>query len=130
MNPTIGLGDKISIIDEVFKESISTVIKNFIKVLIEKNRFSAFKYIVMEYKHELDLINGLERVEVISAVEIKGEAKERLKKKLEEKLKKSVTLNFEQDPEIIAGLVIRIGDSVIDNSVRHKLEDLSKNMIK
>ena len=39
-------------------------------------------------------------------------------------------INFEQDSEIIAGLVIRIGDSVIDNSLRHKLEDLSKEMIK
>ena len=82
------------------------------------------------YEHELDLIKGLERVEVISAVEMKENAKNRLKQKLEEKLKKSVMINFEQDSEIIAGLVIRIGDSVIDNSLRHKLEDLSKEMIK
>ena len=82
------------------------------------------------YEHELDLIKGLERVEVISAVEMKEDAKNRLKQKLEEKLKKSVMINFEQDAEIIAGLVIRIGDSVIDNSLRHKLEDLSKEMIK
>ena len=61
---------------------------------------------------------------------MKEDAKNRLKQKLEEKLKKSVMINFEQDAEIIAGLVIRIGDSVIDNSLRHKLEDLSKEMIK
>ena len=61
---------------------------------------------------------------------MKEDAKNRLKQKLEEKLKKSVIINFEQDAEIIAGLVIKIGDSVIDNSLRHKLEDLSKEMIK
>ena len=129
-NPVIGIDDKKDIVDEIFKDSISLTVKNFVKVLIDKNRFSAFKYIVYAYEHELDLIKGLERVEVISAVEMKEDAKNRLKQKLEEKLKKSVMINFEQDAEIIAGLVIRIGDSVIDNSLRHKLEDLSKEMIK
>ena len=129
-NPVVGIDDKKDIVDEIFKDSISLTVKNFVKVLIDKNRFSAFKYIVYAYEHELDLIKGLERVEVISAVEMKEDAKNRLKQKLEEKLKKSVMINFEQDAEIIAGLVIRIGDSVIDNSLRHKLEDLSKEMIK
>lgn len=129
-NPIVGIDDKKDIVDTVFQNEISTTVKNFVKVLIEKNRFSAFKYIVYAYEHELDLINGIERVEVVSAVTMREEAKHRLKKKLEEKLKKSVLINFEQDPEIIAGLVIKIGDSVIDTSLRHKLEDLSKEMIK
>lgn len=129
-NPVVGIDDKKDIVDKVFADKISQTVKNFIKVLIDKNRFSAFKYIVYAYEHELDLIKGLERVEVISAVEMKQEAKERLQRKLEEKLKKSVIINFEQDAEIIAGLVIKIGDSVIDTSLKHKIEDLSKEMIK
>lgn len=129
-NPVVGIDDKKEIIDTIFQNEITVTVKNFVKVLIEKNRFSAFKYIVYAYEHELDLINGLERVEVVSAVTMREEAKHNLKKKLEEKLKKSVIINFEQDPEIIAGLVIKIGDSVIDTSLKHKLEDLSKEIIK
>jgi len=129
-NPVVGIDDKKDIIEKIFADKISKTIKNFLKVIIDKNRFSAFKYIVYAYEHELDLIKGLERVEVISAVEMKQEAKERLQRKLEEKLKKSVIINFEQDAEIIAGLVIKIGDSVIDTSLKHKIEDLSKEMIK
>ena len=129
-NPVVGKDDKKDIIESVFLDKISKTIKNFIKVLIDKDRFSAYKYIVYAYEKELDLIKGLERVEVISAVEMKQEAKERLQRKLEEKLKKSVIINFEQDAEIIAGLVIKIGDSVIDNSLRHKIDNLSKEMIK
>ena len=129
-NPVVGIDDKKDIVEQIFADKISTTVKNFVKVLIDKNRFSAFKYIVLAYEQELDLIKGLERVEVVSAVEMKQEAKERLQRKLEEKLKKSVIINFEQDAEIIAGLVIKIGDSVIDNSLRHKLDNLSKEMIK
>ncbi len=129
-NPVVGIDDKKDIVESVFADKISVTIKNFVKVLIDKNRFSAFKYIVFAYEKELDLIKGLERVEVVSAVEMKPEAKERLQRKLEEKLKKSVIINFEQDAEIIAGLVIKIGDSVIDNSLKHKIDNLSKEIIK
>ncbi len=129
-NPVVGIDDKKDIVETVFADKISATVKNFVKVLIDKNRFSAFKYIVFAYEKELDLIKGVERVEVVSAVEMKQEAKERLQRKLEEKLKKSVIINFEQDAEIIAGLIIRIGDSVIDNSLKHKIDNLSKEIIK
>ncbi len=129
-NPVVGIDDKKDIVEQIFSNKISATVKNFVKVLIDKSRFSAFKYIVLAYEQELDLIKGLERVNVVSAIEMKQEAKERLQRKLEEKLKKSVIINFEQDPEIIAGLIIKIGDSVIDNSLRHKIDNLSKEMIK
>ena len=59
-----------------------------------------------------------------------NEAQSKLKNKLEEKLKKNVVLDLVINPEIIAGLVIKMGDNVVDMSLKHKLEDLSKNIIR
>ena len=67
--------------------------------------------------------------EVISAVEISDDRKQKLVEKLQNKLQKTVIPNWNVDKDIIGGLIIRIGDDVVDNSLRNKLENLSKNII-
>jgi len=129
-NPLVSIEDKKEIIDKVFSSEINTLIINFLKVLVDKNRFFAFNEILESYNKSLDNINNISRIEVISAVKLTEEAKNKLKDKLEMKLKKNVVLDLNINPEIIAGLVIKMGDNVIDLSLKHKLEDLSKSIIK
>ncbi|MDD3436514.1 MAG: ATP synthase F1 subunit delta [Candidatus Gastranaerophilales bacterium] len=130
VNPLISIEDKKEIIEKVFSKEINVLIINFLKVLVDKNRFGAFEEVVNSYKKALDDINNITRVTVISAVEMTEEAKKKLKIKLEERLKKNVIPDFSINPDIIAGLVIKIGDNVVDMSLKHKLEDLSKNIIR
>ena len=127
-NPLISTEDKKEIIDKVFTGEIDGLVSNFLKVLIDKSRFSAFREILGSYNEVLDKINKLSRVKVVSAVGLSEDAKNRLKDKLENKLQKNVVLDWEIDSEIIAGLVIKMGDNIIDTSIKHKLEDLSKNI--
>lgn len=127
-NPLISTEDKKEIIEKVFSSEIDVLIVNFLKVLIDKNRFDAFEEVLNSYNKALDDINNISRIQVISAVEMSEESKTKLKIKLEEKLKKNVVLDLNINSEIIAGLVIRIGDNVIDMSMKHKLEDLSKSI--
>lgn len=129
-NPLTSVDDKKEIIEKVFSSEIDALIVNFLKVLVDKNRFSAFTEIFDAYNKYLDNINNISRVKVISAVEMPKEAESRLKEKLEAKLKKNVVLDLDIDSNIIAGLVIKIGDNIIDMSLKHKLEDLNKNLIR
>lgn len=130
-NPTISEQIKKDIIAEVFaNENIDDLIKNFLKILVERGRFSAFSNILEAYKSELDKINNLSRVSVTSAIELDEAMKSRIKQKIEEKLKKTVIPEWKINSEIIAGLVVKIGDTVIDNSLRNKLNNLSKNITK
>ena len=129
-NPTISVEDKKEIIDRVFKIDIISDTKNFLKVLVEKNRFFASKNILHAYEKALNSINNVDIVDVVSAVELNSEVKDRITTKLEAKLQKTVSVNWLIEPDIIAGLIIKIGDNVIDNSVKHKMEDLSKNITK
>lgn len=128
INPTISIEDKKEIIDKVFSNEVDALTINFIKVLIDKERFSTFNEVLDSYNKSLDNINNICRVQVTSAVEMSKEAKDRLKQKLEEKVRKNVILDLDINTDIMAGLVIKIGDNVIDMSLKHKLEDLSKSI--
>lgn len=128
INPLVSVENKKKIIDRVFSSEIDVLIINFLKVLVDKNRFDAFDEILDAYHKFLDDINNICRIKVTSAVEISGEAKKKLKTKLEEKLRKKVIIDSDINSDIIAGLVIKICDNVIDMSLKHKLEDLSKKI--
>lgn len=129
-NPTISADKKYSIIDEVFTNHIDKKIKDFIKILIEKKRFNDFKGIAEAYRKEIDKINNIKRISVFSAVELKEQAKQKIVEKMQTKLKKNIVTEWLVNEEIIGGLVIKIGDDVIDTSLKNKLENLSKNITK
>lgn len=130
VNPVVSVENKKEIIDKVFAGEIDVLIVNFLKVIIDKNRFSVFDEVLDAYNKSLDDINNISRINVTSAVEMSTDAKNKLKIKLEEKLRKNVILDLNVNSDIIAGLVIKIGDNVVDMSLKHKLEDLSKSIIR
>lgn len=128
-NPAISDETKFSIIDEVFTKSVNEKIRDFLKILIEKKRFKELEGIVAAYQEELDKINNLQRVEVISAIELDDNSKQKIIDKLQNRLQKNVIAQWQTDEEIIGGLVVKINDDVIDSSLKNKLENLSKNII-
>ena len=128
-NPAISINIKNEIIDSVFSNQISDKIINFLKILIDKKRFYEINQIIQCYKAEVDKINNIQQVEVISAVELTDDRKEKLTEKLKSKLNKQVNITWILDTDIIGGLIIKINDDVIDNSLKNKLETLSKNII-
>ena len=130
VNPIVSIENKKEIIDKVFTGEINVLILNFLKVLIDKNRFDAFEDIFEFFNKSIDKINNLKRVQVTSAIEMSEELKNKLKSKLEAKLHASVIIEPDVNPEIIAGLVIKIEDNVIDMSLKHKLENLDKYIVR
>lgn len=129
-NPLISADDKKEILIKVFSTELDELIINFLKLLIDKNRFNVFGEIIEAYNKALDNINNISRIKVTSAVEMSKELQQKLKSKLENKLNKNVVLDLEINANIIAGLVIKIGDNIIDMSLKHKLEDLSKSIVR
>lgn len=129
-NPIVSAENKKEIVNKVFVNEIDSLIINFLNILVDKNRFFVFSEILDAYKKSIDNINNISRINVTSAVAMSEEAKNKLKIKLETKLKKNVILDLDINSSIIAGLVIKIGDNVIDMSLKHKLEDLSKIITK
>lgn len=128
-NPTVSEEVKSQIVEEVFKNEVHPQVVSFLKVLIDKNRFSEFSQIKADYEIKLDDVNKIQAVEITSAVELSEEYRERILQKLSEKLQKNIRPNWKVDENIIAGLIYRINDNVIDTSIKNKLDKLNKNLM-
>ncbi len=128
LNPIVVVSDKKEILESVFAD-FSQDIKNFLCVLVEKNRFSYLDSIVQEYSSILDEKNNIKRVEVFSAVELLEDEKNNLIDKLQRKMSCDVKAQYSIDESILAGLVIKIGDKVIDNSLKTRFEGLKRQLI-
>lgn len=128
-NPTVSEEVKSQIIEEVFKNEVHPQVVSFLKVLIDKNRFSEFSQIKTDYEIKLDDVNKIQAVDITSAVELSEEYRERILQKLSEKLQKNIRPNWKVDENIIAGLIYRINDNVIDTSIKSKLDKLNKNLM-
>lgn len=130
VNPVVSIEDKKEILDKVFSSEIDVLVINLLKLLTDKNKFNIFDEVLEAYNKSIDSVNNIKRVLVTSAVTMPDDAKNRLKQKLEKKLNANVVLDLNINKDIIAGLVIKIDDNVIDMSLKHKLEDLSKNILR
>lgn len=130
INPVVSVDNKKEIIEKIFSGQIDVLIINFLKLLTDKNKFDIFEDVLEAYNKAIDSVNNIKKVSVTSAVTMPEDSKNRLKQKLEEKLKANVVLDLNINKDIIAGLVIKIDDNVIDMSLKHKLEDLSKSIMR
>lgn len=127
-NSSISVSKKIEILDSVFGTKIDNKVLNFLKLLVEKNRFSEFDSILNSYTEILDRMSNKKNVEIISSIELNFETKSNIIFKLEKKLQCDVVPVWHVDDSIIAGLTFKFDDYVIDSSVRTKIENLSKNI--
>lgn len=125
-NTSISINKKIEILDTIFKNKIDNKLLNFIKILVEKNRFNEFDSILECYSNMLDKKNSQKKVEIISPIELNFENKSNVLFKLEHKLNCEIIPTWTVDESIIAGLVYRFDDYVIDTSIKAKLKNFSK----
>ena len=129
-NPSISTEEKQTVLSKLFQNSIMPIVYNFVFVLNLKKRVSIISEIAVEFEKELNIVNNIAHVSVTSAIELNDDRKEQIKSKIAEKLSKEIVVDWGVDNDIIAGLIFNIDELIIDNSVRHKLEDLSKEIIK
>lgn len=129
-NPSISTEEKQIVLCKLFQSSIMPIVYNFLFTLNLRKRVNIISTIAEEFQKELEEIKNITHVNVTSAIELSDERKQDIKQKLAEKLKKEVLVDWNVNNEIIAGLVLNINETIVDNSVKHKLEDLSRNIIR
>lgn len=129
-NPVISIEDKKSVIEKIFAGKIDKTLLNFLKLLVDKDRFNLIDEILESYSKDVDKQKNIQKVSVISAIELDEELKSKLINKLAQKLNKNIELETQLDKDIIAGLVIKTEDNVIDMSLKHKFEEMKKEIAK
>lgn len=129
-NPAISVEEKQIVLCKLFQNSIMPIVYNFLFVLNLRKRVNIISSIAEEFRKELERINNIAHVGVTSAIDLANNRKDDIKHKISEKLRKEVVVDWDVDSDIIAGLVLNIDETIVDNSIRHKLENLSNSIIK
>ena len=123
-SPVIPQEKKESILQELLEERVETLTLQFLRLLVQKDRETLTKAILDQYQSLRDEQRGIVDAEVTVAQPLNDEDRTALVEALEEKTGKDVRLHLEENPDLIGGLVIRIGDRVFDGSVRSQLNAL------
>ena len=129
-NSSVTYTKKKEILDELFSGKIDIKILNLLKILVEKNRFSEIQNIYSAYVEMTEKLSNTKNVEIISSVNLDDKVKDKILNKLQEKLNSNIVPNWQTDENIIAGLIFKIDDYVIDTSVASKLTNLGKNILR
>jgi F-type H+-transporting ATPase subunit delta len=127
--PTVSPVDKKDVIDKVFANYISKNTLNLIKLLLDRNRLFLLPFISRYYTDILNKKRNIIIAQVITAIEIDEDTKNRVKEKLERLFNQNITIKSEIDTDIIAGMVVKIGDKTIDGSIKTKLENFRKQLV-
>ena len=127
-SPIVSDEEKKHILDKIFGNSLNKTVLNFLKLLIDKNRFDIFSSIVREYKTEINKQKGVLTIKITSAIELNTNEKAMVKVKLEKMLDKEIEAEWGVNKDIIGGLLFEIGDDIIDCSLQHKLQEIKKEI--
>ena len=99
--------------------------QNLIKVMAENGRLRVLPDVLEQFEHLRALSEATAEVEVTSATELSNEQLAKITAAMEKRLSRKVKLNCKIDKSVMAGVIIRSGDMVIDGSVRGRLERLA-----
>jgi len=128
-NPTIALEKKRAVLSKLIERAKpGTTTTNFLKVLLQNQRLTDLGEINQKFAELLDVRAGMVAATVTTARTVPEHAQQKLHAKLLTMTGKKVRINFATDPELIGGLVTRIGSTVYDGSVRNHLQLIKEKM--
>ena len=112
----------------IVKLNLSKVMASFLKLLFDKGRFSFLGVINEFYQKLADDLKGVARASLVSANELSSEAVEKIRKALSKKTGKDIVLDIKTDPALIGGVVTKIGDLVLDGSIKTQLLNMRESL--
>ena len=125
----IGRKKKAEILDRAFAGRTSELFFNFLKVLNEHERLDLLRPVLASFRQLRDEQARRVRVRVRSAVEMQPDQRGRLVQELRETFHVEPVLEEDVDPDLLGGLVVRLGDWVFDASVRKQLDSIRNELM-
>lgn len=127
-NPRVQPEEKRKYLGRHLQGQVDPIIFNFLNLIVDKRREYLFLEIIHEYKQYADQARNITDAEVRSAVQLTDKDFRELRERLCKATGKNVRLQSRIDTTLIGGMVVQIGDTVIDGSVAKKLSLLRKRL--
>jgi F-type H+-transporting ATPase subunit delta len=136
-NPLIESGKLLELFTHVTEKTLPELsadrrkqLVNLLTVLINEKRLAVLPDILRRYERLLAAQQELKPVTVISAMPLTPERRDSMIASLKKYFKSEVTVDFQEDPELIGGAIVRSGNWVMDGSIRGKLQNLRDGLLK
>ncbi len=128
-NPAFKLEDRREVLKALLaKSGYSDTIRNFLSLILDKNRIRALGEISAHYEQLTDEVSGIVRADVVVPRPLSEEAENNLGKVLEQMTSKKVKMNVRQDSGILGGIIVKIGDLVVDGSVKAQVQGIKESL--
>jgi F-type H+-transporting ATPase subunit delta len=127
-SPIIDVAIKKSVLRDAIGAKVNPLTLDFMNLVLDKGRGELWREIVVEYRNLLDDVKNIERVRVTSAVELGEPERTRIEDGLAKRLGKTIVATYDVDPTILGGAIVRVGDEVLDGSLRHQLGVLKQSL--
>ncbi|MBO5208571.1 MAG: F0F1 ATP synthase subunit delta [Lachnospiraceae bacterium] len=130
-HPKIIKEEKLQVAENVFKGRVSDELMGFLLIVISKDRYQEIDEILEYFVTEVKKYKGIGVATVTTAVPLKEEQCKKIEQKLLDTTEyKTMEMHYQIDAALIGGMVIRIGDRVVDSSISTKLNELQKELLK
>jgi len=129
-DPTTNKEDLLKIINKIAENyKFETLFKNFLNFLIEKRRFFFIKRILKSFIEICSKKRGELKAELKSAKELSNDEITRITDELTKNFSSKIKLNYKHDESLIGGLVVQVGSTMVDTSIKNKLQQIENRMI-
>lgn len=130
-HPEISKQNKIQVIEDVFKGRISDALTGFLRIVVTKGRYKDLPDIFAYFIARVKEYRKIGVAQVTSAISLSEEQKQKIEKKLLDSTQyETMEIEYKVDESLIGGLLIRIGDRVVDSTIKHRLTSLTASLMK
>ena len=129
LSPRVPQSDKKALIKKVFSDLICSDVLNLILLIIDKHRENITAKIANRFSELAAELKGVEAGTVITAVKMHDDEFKLLEAKVQKFSGRKITLEREVDPSLIGGIVLWLGNHVIDGSIRYRLDSIRRDLL-
>lgn len=128
-NPKLSLDAKQTDLRKLIEGSLPPELVNFLCLLIEKKRFEFLPEIAIEFNSLYDEKHGFKKAGVVSAFAVTKEQQEKVQKSLEKKYNSKFLVEYSIDTSLIGGMIIHIGNEMLDGSLKNQLSKIKTMLL-
>lgn len=129
-HPKIQKEDKIEVVKSVFEDRLSKELVGFLVTIVEKDRYTEIENILCEFIAAVKEYNHIGTAYVTTAIALEKNEKQDIESRLLATTKyETIECIYDVDKDLIGGMVIKMGDRVVDSSIRTKLDKLQRELL-
>ena len=130
VSPEVLTERKMEFIKDVFEPRLQEMVTNFLRLLVDKGRINHLPEMCEEFERMYEEHQGKLRAQVMTAIPLSEGQEGRLKSELDRITGRDIQLEQKVDPSVLGGVVVHLGNKIVDRSLRRGLRQLQEKLLR